>query len=201
MKGLISFAAAMAALVGASAAEAHDFFLMPDSFRPAAGSIRIHATVGSNFPKAENTVAADRVERLIAIGVGSPQVRAVGATATALDLDVTGAKPGMLLTAVRTKARDVDYAEDRIPLILGEYRVSPKAAAAVEKLTRPRRQLLPRPRQELALPPRRVCLSTGLPVTVDRSRPVDRMDKALRRIPGVRSLSAQVDRLKRQRPV
>lgn len=138
MKRLIPITAAMAALVGASAAHAHDFFLMPDNFRPAAGFIRIHATVGSNFPKAENTVAADRVERLVAIGTGSPQVRAVGATSTALDLDVTGAKPGMLLTAVRTKARDVDYAEDRIPLILGEYRVTPEAAAAVEKLTRPR---------------------------------------------------------------
>lgn len=29
---------------------------------------------------------------------------------TALDVAVTGAKPGMLLTAVRTKPRDVDYA-------------------------------------------------------------------------------------------
>ena len=138
MKKIISAVTAFAGLTGASAANAHDFFLMPDNFRTTTGPIRIHATVGSNFPKTENTVAADRVERLVAIGAGSPQVRIVGATATALDLEVTGAKPGMLLTAVRTKPRDVDYAEDRIPLILGEYRVRPEAAAAVQKLARPR---------------------------------------------------------------
>ena len=34
--------------------------------------------------------------------------------------------------------REVDYAEDRIGLILGEYRVLPKAAAAVEALRKPR---------------------------------------------------------------
>lgn len=130
--------AAFAGLIAASAASAHDFFLMPDEFRTAAGPVRIRATVGSNFPKAEITVAADRVDRLIALGAGSPQVRIVGATPTALDVEVTSARPGMLLTAVRTKSRDVDYAEDRIPLILGEYRVRPEAAAAVEKLTRPR---------------------------------------------------------------
>jgi hypothetical protein len=138
MKKFIPCLAAFASLIAASAANAHDFFLLPDSFRMTAGPVRIHATFGSSFPKAENTVAADRVERLIAFGAGSPQVRVIGATATALDVEVIGAKPGLLLTAVQTKPRDVDYAEDRIPLILGEYRFRPEAAAAVEKLTRPR---------------------------------------------------------------
>ena len=63
MKKFIPTVAAFAGLIAASAANAHDFFLMPDSFRTTAGPVRIHATVGSNFPKAENTVAADRVER------------------------------------------------------------------------------------------------------------------------------------------
>lgn len=138
MKKFIPGLAAFASLIAASAANAHDFFLMPDDFRTASGPVRIYATVGSNFPKAENTVAADRVDQMIALGAGSPEVRIVGATATALDVEVTSARPGMLLTAVRTKPRDVDYAEDRIPLILGEYRVRPEAAAAVEKLIRPR---------------------------------------------------------------
>ena len=129
----------MTALVAASAANAHDFFLMPDQFRSSnAGPVKIHATVGSNFPKAENTVAADRVDLLLAIGAGSPKVRVSGATATALGLEVAGAKDGLLVTAVRTKPRDVDYAEDRIPLILEEYRVRPDAATAVTKLARPR---------------------------------------------------------------
>lgn len=131
-------AAALAGLIAASAADAHDFFLLPGNFRVTSAPVRIHATVGSSFPKAENSVAADRLDRLAVFGAGSPIVRVVGATATALDVEVTGAKPGMLLTAVSTKPRDVDYAEDRIPLILGEYRVKPEAAAAVEKLTRPR---------------------------------------------------------------
>ena len=139
MRKIILGAAAMIALATTSTANAHDFFLMPDQFRtPTADSIKIQATVGSNFPKAENTIAADRVDRLLAIGAGSPQVWVARATATALDLMVTGAQNGLLITAVSTKPRDVDYAEDRIPLILEEYRVSPAAAAAVAKLPRPR---------------------------------------------------------------
>ncbi len=139
MRKIILGAAAMTALVAASAATAHDFFLMPDQFQmPGAGTIKINATVGSNFPKAENSVAADRVDRLLAAGAGTPKVRVVAATATALGLEVTGARTGMLVTGVSTKARDVDYAEDRIPLILEEYRVSPVAAAAVARLPSPR---------------------------------------------------------------
>ena len=139
LRRIIFGAAAMIALATTSAASAHDFFLMPDQFRvPDASAVKISATVGSNFPKAENTVDADRVDRLLAVGAGSPKVRVTGATATALGLEVTDAKNGMLVTGVSTKARDVDYAEDRIPLILEEYRVRPAAAAAVAKLPRPR---------------------------------------------------------------
>ncbi len=139
MRKIIIGAAALTGLVAVSAANAHDFFLMPDQFRaPNTGPLEISATVGSNLPKAENTVAADRVERLLAVGAGSPKVRVVGATATALGLEVSGAQNGMLVTGVSTKARDVDYAEDRIPLILEEYRVRRAAAAEVAKLPRPR---------------------------------------------------------------
>ena len=60
------------------------------------------------------------------------------ATKEALGLHVSGARPGLLAVGVTSKPRDVDYAEDRIPLILGEYRVLPRAAAAVEALPRPR---------------------------------------------------------------
>lgn len=139
MKKVILGAAAITALLSASAATAHDFFLMPDQFRtPNAGVVKISATVGSNFPKAENTVAADRIDRLLAAGAGSPKVRVTGAKPTALSLEVVGAQTGMLVTGVSTKPRDVDYAEDRIPLILEEYRVSPTAAAAVANLPSPR---------------------------------------------------------------
>jgi hypothetical protein len=139
MRNVFKFAAVMAVAAGSTAAYAHDFFLMPEQFQlPRAGSVKIAATVGSSFPAPETVVAADRVERLYVHGSGKPAVRVVGPAAKALTLEVAGAGSGLLVTGVRTLARDVDYAEDRIPLILGEYRFSPKAAGAVERLPRPR---------------------------------------------------------------
>ena len=139
MTKIIFGAAAFIGLVAASAANAHDFYLMPQEFRtPGVGPVTIHATVGSSFPDRTNTVEADRVDRLIANGAGSPQLQVAGSTATSLELKAASVRPGMLVVAVATKARDVDYAEDRIPLILEEYRFRPEAAAAVEKLPRPR---------------------------------------------------------------
>ena len=143
MRKVFKFAAAIAVLAGSTAAYAHDFFLLPYQFQlPRVGTVRIAATVGSSFPTPEAVVAADRVERLFVHGTGKPAVRVVGPAAKALTLEVTGARPGLLVTGVKTLARDVDYAEDRIPLILGEYRFSPEAAAAVEGLQRPRTWLV-----------------------------------------------------------
>lgn len=130
---------AIAVTFAASAAAAHDFFLLPGQFTTsAASSVRIQATVGSSFPTPEIVVPADRAEKLLAHGPGKPRLRIVGAGEKALNLEVTGAKPGLLVAVATSKPRDVDYAEDRIPLILGEYRVSPEAAAVVEALPRPR---------------------------------------------------------------
>ena len=53
-------------------------------------------------------------------------------------MHVANPQPGLLVTAVKSKPRDVEYAEDRIPLILEEYRFAPAAAAAVERLPKPR---------------------------------------------------------------
>ena len=139
MRKILVGLGAIAAVASGSAASAHDFFLLPVQFTtPGKGPITIQATVGSSFPKPEIVVTADRAERLLAAGPGDPKVRVAGAGPTALDLEVAGAKPGLLVTGVITKPRDVDYAEDRIPLILGEYRVLPDAAAAVEALPKPR---------------------------------------------------------------
>ena len=123
----------------ASAAHAHDFFLLPDRFQAPAGSAQtIRATVGSSFPAALTAVTADRVEQLYARGAGSPRLQVGRAGSDALNLQLLDARPGAVVAAVRVKAREVDYAEDRIPLILEEYRVSPEALAAVEALRRPR---------------------------------------------------------------
>ncbi len=138
MRNLLVGAFALA-LFSPSAASAHDFFLMPDRFVASGkGGVSVQATVGSSFPSAENVVPADRIDRLFADGAGSPQVHVIGSGAKALNLHIAGARPGLLVMGVGTKPRDVDYAEDRIPLILGEYRVRPEAAAAVNKLARPR---------------------------------------------------------------
>ena len=139
MRRILFGAAAITVLIAASAANAHDFYLMPQEFRtPGAGPVTIHGTVGSSFPDRTNTVEADRVDRLIANGAGSPKLQIAGSTATALELKAAPVRPGMLVAAVATKPRDVDYAEDRIPLILEEYRISPAAATEVAKLPSPR---------------------------------------------------------------
>lgn len=130
---------AATALVTASAAAAHDFFLLPEQFGAAsAGDVKIQATVGSSFPTPEIVVTTDRLERVKAVGPGNPLVWIAGPGAKALNLQVIGARAGLVAVGLTTRPRDVEYAEDRIPLILGEYRVLPQAAAAVEALPRPR---------------------------------------------------------------
>ena len=137
-KFIVGLSVLGAALCG-SAAVAHDFFLLPGQFTTgAAGTVSIQATVGSSFPTPEIVVAADRADKLLAMGPGSPQIHIVGAGEKALNLGVAGARPGLLVAGVSSKPRDVDYSEDRIPLIMGEYRVLPEAAATVEALPRPR---------------------------------------------------------------
>ena len=139
MRILIAAAFAGAALFLPTAAAAHDFFLLPATF-VASGEkgVMLSATVGSNFPVPENVVPADRIERVVAIGAGNPQVHIMGASPKTLNLHVAGAESGLLVVGGAAKPREVDYAEDRIPLILGEYRVLPQAAAAVQALPRPR---------------------------------------------------------------
>ena len=137
----ILFGSALAAL--ASAASAHTFFLLPDNFHVrGTNAFIVRATVGSSFPTPEVAVTADRAERTWVVGAGTPQLHVMGADEKALTLHVADARPGMVVTAAKTKPRDVEYAEDRIPLILEEYRVAPEAVAAVERLPKPRTWLV-----------------------------------------------------------
>lgn len=123
----------------ASAAQAHDFFLMPATFTPpAGGDLTIEATVSSSFPQRENAVAADRVGRLQASGPGEPQLAIAGPGATALNLRLSTRRPGLHIAGVASVPRDVDYAEDRIGVILEEYHLAGDAAAFIERLPRPR---------------------------------------------------------------
>lgn len=140
MRKILKCIVAAAVAAAAGSASAHDFFLLPESFRgpQQPGGLVIRATVGSNFPTPENAVPTDRAERTWVIGGGQPQLHITGNDAKSLLLHVAQTATGKLVVAVKSKPRDVEYAEDRIPLILEEYRVAPEAAAAVERLPRPR---------------------------------------------------------------
>ena len=127
-----------ATLLSAQSAKAHDFFLLPDKTIAPAAELRIKATIGSQFPKAEIAITSDRTENLVVRGQGSPKLSVVSADADGLALRVDGAAAGTVVAAVSMKARDVDYGEDRIPLILEEYRIAPAAVASIERGRKPR---------------------------------------------------------------
>lgn len=135
---ILRITTAVAAAFGGAAAQAHDFFLIPAQFNPAAsGRVGIEATVSSHFPRPENVVAADRVGRLEAIGAGAPRLAVAGPGRAALNLVLTMDRAGLHLAGVAAVPRDVDYAEDRIGLIVEEYALGPEAAF-IEQLPRPR---------------------------------------------------------------
>lgn len=132
-------AAALLAAVGASAAFAHDFFLLPENFQTqAAGQVNVQATVSSIFPKPDIVVTADRIGQLYARGAGNPKLTVAGAGTNALNLRLSAPRPGLVVAGVKTLPRDVEYEEDRIGIILEEYNVGPAAMAAVERLPKPR---------------------------------------------------------------
>lgn len=126
------------ALMLPQVAVAHDFFLLAPDIMASGDTTTIKATIGSYFPKPEIAIAADRVDALRARGPGAPQLTVASADTDGLTLGVSGAKAGTLVASASIKARDVDYAEDRIPLILGEYRIAPAARAAIEGMAKPR---------------------------------------------------------------
>lgn len=127
------------ALGAAAPALAHDFFLLPEQFSvPTPGQTTVRATVSAAFPKLETVVAADRFRRVGASGPGSPQLTLTGPLDNATALTLSASAPGLIIAASSTVPRDVDYAEDRIDLIMGEYRVAPDVAARVRNLPRPR---------------------------------------------------------------
>lgn len=138
MKKLVLLIAGALASMAAPAA-AHDFFLLPESFHTQSSApVTMRATVGSSFPTPEIVVTTDRVERVWVRGEGQPLLHVAGTDKTSLLLHASGAGPGLLVTAVKARPRDVEYGEDRIGLILEEYRVAPEAAAAVERMPKPR---------------------------------------------------------------
>jgi hypothetical protein len=120
-------------------AVAHDFFLLPGSFKASGASTSIDATVGSAFPTPEIVVTPDRLGTVTARAArGDARVAVVAPRDKALELALTSPGTGPAIVAVALKPRDVEYGEDRIDLILDEYHVSAAAKAAVAALPRPR---------------------------------------------------------------
>lgn len=133
------FASAVVALGMAAPASAHDFFLLPEQFTVASpGQTTIRATVSAAFPQLETVLAADRFRRLGASGPGAPQLTLAGPLSNATALTLSAPTPGLVVAGASTPPRDVEYGEDRIDLIMGEYRVAPEVAARVRDLQRPR---------------------------------------------------------------
>lgn len=127
--------AATAALAPATA-RAHDFFLLPGSFVTEAGETAVQATIGSRFPDPEIVVPADRIRALATSDGAALTTQGVGPKSLNLRLAATG--PGLQVAGVALLPRDVEYAEDRIPLIMEEYEVAPEAVRAVDALPKPR---------------------------------------------------------------
>lgn len=136
----VALGLATAVALGAAApAFAHDFFLLPEQFTVAdPGQTTVRATVSAAFPKLETVVAADRLRRVGASGPGSPQLTLGGPLDSATALTLSSSTPGLVIAGASTQPRDVDYGEDRIDLIMAEYRVAPDVAARVRNLQRPR---------------------------------------------------------------
>lgn len=114
---------------------AHDFFLLPDQFR-GGGRFDVHATVGAAFPVPEIVVGQERIAELRASDGAS--IAVAGITDQSLRLTLVASRPGVHVAGVRLLPREVDYEDDRIPLIMEEYAVSAEAAQAVATLPAPR---------------------------------------------------------------
>lgn len=136
---LIRLGLAAAVAGAATAASAHDFFILPSRFTsPRTGDIALQATVSAGFPRLETVVPADRIAGLRAQGPGNPRLRVTSPGTNALNLLLSAPRQGVVVAGGAALPRDVDYAEDRIGIILEEYRITPSAVAAVERLQRPR---------------------------------------------------------------
>lgn len=133
-RNLGAIAAAILAFAPAGAL-AHDFFLLPETFR-AGSEVQLEASVAASFPTPEIVVGEDRIAE--ARASEGAVLRILGPSARSLRLSLEAGAPGAHLVGVRLLPRDVEYAEDRIPLIMEEYEVDEAARVAVAGLPAPR---------------------------------------------------------------
>lgn len=126
-------------VAAAGPAMGHDFFLLPETFAAApGGGVLIDANISAAFPKLERSVGADRMQHMRVHGSGKVRPLAVSAAGPGAKLAFQGAQTGDAVMAVALAPREVEYAEDQIPVILDEYGIGGDAAAAVANLVKPR---------------------------------------------------------------
>lgn len=103
------FVAASAILFFAVLAEAHDFWLVPDAFRVAAGDyVQVRGQTSSRFPTSESAVALDRVLDARLIGAqSSERITEMSHSGTSLLLRHRPTTPGQRLIAVSLRPRSV----------------------------------------------------------------------------------------------
>lgn len=128
-------AGGLASVLLASTASAHDFFLLPQSFAPGLGEpVVIQATVSAEFPGAGTVVDLGRIRTQDVVAGGRRAPLVIVGTGTDARLSYTGSEPGDAVVAVDIPARHVEYAADRIELILGEYDIGGDVAVAARAL-------------------------------------------------------------------
>lgn len=105
----LGIAAACGVLIFAVLADAHDFWLVPDAFRVAAGEyVQVRGQTSSKFPTSESAVALDRVADAQLIGAaGSERITELSHSGTSLLLRHRPATPGQRIVAVTLRPRSV----------------------------------------------------------------------------------------------
>jgi uncharacterized GH25 family protein/ketosteroid isomerase-like protein len=127
-------AAVAALLVFAILAEAHDFWLVPDAFRVAAGEyIEVRGQTSSKFPTSESAVALDRIADARVIGSpGSERITELSHSGTSLLLRHRPTTPGQRLIAVTLRPRSVRESSASFRRYL-ELEGAPEALARIDR--------------------------------------------------------------------
>ncbi|WP_244878361.1 DUF4198 domain-containing protein [Brevundimonas vesicularis] len=120
----------------ASAAAAHDFFLVPDRFAgPRTQPLIVHATSSSDFPALNVSSPQSRVGAVRASVGGHPaSVTIQDRAAQSLRLAVSSERPGMAVVTLQTIWGESSWRPDQVDTYLEEHPFKVEEVAAVRRL-------------------------------------------------------------------
>lgn len=109
-------AAGAAVLLSAAVLSAHDFWLVPNAFRVAAGgAFEVHGQTGSHFPESESALAPDRVAEARVVGANSDErIGALAVDGKSLVIRHTPSVPGQYVIALAIAARESHTTRERL---------------------------------------------------------------------------------------